>query len=44
MLGGCLLEAQRFFGRKQANGFLQTPGLRFLALGGFDPANIPSPM
>ena len=44
LLGGCLLESQRFACSKEANRLLQTPGLCLLALGGFDPADIPSPM
>src|SRR2546427_5652467 len=44
LLGGCLLESQRFACSKQSNRLLQTPGLCFLALGGFDPADISSPM
>ena len=44
LLGGCLLESQLFACSKEANRLLQTPGLCLLALGGFDPADVPSPM
>src|SRR5438128_2029857 len=44
MARGCLLESQRFACSEKANRLLQTPGLCFLALGGLDPADIPSPM
>src|SRR6476659_711440 len=40
----CLLQSQRFACSKQANSLPQTPGLCILALGGLDPADIPSLM
>jgi len=43
-LGGGLLESQRFTVSQESNRFLQTPGPCLLPLGGFDPADIPSPM
>jgi len=42
MLGGSSFQSQYLASGQEANRLLQTSGLRFLVLGGLNPADIPS--